>query len=407
MPTPCPRMPLKAAAEIREFLDQADPRTLSCAQAADALKLFAEIERLGHAGKVLFAERATDSSSSWVTEGHRSAASWLAETSRCSMSEAITSLETAKRLGALEKTRAALRRGELSSGQLKEIASAAERDPAKETELIQTARNGSLKQLKEKARGIRLRASSAADDDARYRAIHAARYCRHWSDDDGAFRVEVKLTPDRGALLASALEKETDVFFDEARKRGDLEPSQAYRADALVALVTGEGKSCGPRVGKGGAGVGGANYTVVMRADAAALRRGYAKGDEICQIAGVGGVPVSTVREVLGDAFVKIVIRDAVDVKSVCHVGRTIHAHVRTALEDRDPTCVLCDCAFGLEIHHWRQDYAVCRTTSLDGLARVCKFHHDLITYDGYKLEGGPGRWKLAPPPGRKLLDSG
>lgn len=402
-----PQTPQKAASEIRVFLDQVDPRTLSCAQAADAVKLFAEIERLGNAGKVLFSERATESSSSWVSEGHRSAASWLAETSQCSISEAITSLETAKRLGALEKTQAALRRGELSRGQVKEIASAAKRDPSKESELIQTARNGTMRQLRDKARGIRIRASSAAEENVRYRAIHAARYCRQWSDDDGAFRVEAKLTPDSGARLASALEKEANVFFDEARKRGNLEPSHAYRADALVALVTGEGKSCHPHGRHGRPSVGGANYTVTMRVDAPALRRGYAKGGEICEIPGVGPVPVSTVRQIVGDAFVKFVIRDTVDVKSVCHVGRTIPAHVRTALEERDPTCVLCDCAFGLEMHHWREDYAVCRTTSVDGLARVCKFHHDLITYDGYKLEGGPGKWKLAPGPPPKIFDSG
>lgn len=91
----------------------------------------------------------------------------------------------------------------------------------------------------------------------------------------------------------------------------------------------------------------------------------------------------------------KIVIRDAVDVKSVTHAGRAIPAHVRTALEERDPTCVLCDCAFGLEAHHWRQDFALCRTTRLDGLARLCQYHHDLVTYGGYKLTGGPGAWRL------------
>jgi len=103
----------------------------------------------------------------------------------------------------------------------------------------------------------------------------------------------------------------------------------------------------------------------------------------------------------------KVVVKDAVDVLSVCHVGRTVPAHIQSALEERDPTCVLCDNAFGLEMHHWRSDYAKSKTTSLSELARLCKHHHDLITYDGYKLIGGPGAWELVPPPAPKILDSG
>ena len=91
---------------------------------------------------------------------------------------------------------------------------------------------------------------------------------------------------------------------------------------------------------------------------------------------------------------------DGVDVTTVCHVGRGIRAHVHSALAERDRTCVVpgCDVASGLESHHWRQDYAKCKTTSLDGLARVCKCHHDLITYEGFALTGGPGRWRFVPP---------
>lgn len=410
------KMPREAVAQIRSFLEEVDPQTLSTSDAADAVELFVEIERLGAAGKLLLASRAADSTK-WICEGHRSAASWLAERSGSSMRDAVSSIETADRLRALEKTSAALRRGELSFSQAEAVASAAEKDPSKEGELVRAAGTESLKSLKARARKIRLRASSAQEENERYRALRAARYCRHWSDDEGAFRLEARLTPDAGARLASSLEAETNDLFDDARQSGTREQTQAYRADALVALVarhshgspsrrdhgnddSGSSSAAGrslKRASNASTRKGCASRTdvVLVRVDATALKRGYTIGEEMCEIAGVGPVPVSVAREVLGDCFLKAVIRDAVDVKGICHFGRTIPAHVRTALEERDPTCVLCDCAFGLEAHHWREDYVKCMTTSLDGLARLCRYHHDLVTYGGYKLVGGPGAWRL------------
>ena len=73
-----------------------------------------------------------------------------------------------------------------------------------------------------------------------------------------------------------------------------------------------------------------------------------------------------------------------------------------------------CDVAQGLENHHWDVDYAVCKHTSLAGLARVCHWHHGLLTYGGYVLRGEPGSWEMRGPPGGDrfetwppLLDSG
>ena len=79
----------------------------------------------------------------------------------------------------------------------------------------------------------------------------------------------------------------------------------------------------------------------------------------------------------------------------------TIPAHVHTALEERDPVCVVpgCDVAQGLENHHWDVPYADCGTSSLAGLARVCAYHHDLVSYSGYDIAGGPGDASSGSPP--------
>lgn len=112
----------------------------------------------------------------------------------------------------------------------------------------------------------------------------------------------------------------------------------------------------------------------------------------------------------LSDAHVKLLMVDGVDVKTVCHVGRSVPAHIQSALEERDRHCVVpgCDVSQGLESHHWDVPYAECGTSTLDGLARVCQVHHDLVSYDGYELTGGPGAWEMRAPPGGILdFDSG
>jgi 5-methylcytosine-specific restriction endonuclease McrA len=62
-------------------------------------------------------------------------------------------------------------------------------------------------------------------------------------------------------------------------------------------------------------------------------------------------------------------------VTSVAHVGRTIAARVRTALEARDPMCVVpgCDIRLGLEIDHI-VPFAGGGLSMLANLARLCSF---------------------------------
>ena len=63
-------------------------------------------------------------------------------------------------------------------------------------------------------------------------------------------------------------------------------------------------------------------------------------------------------------------------------------------------SCPGCDTAHGLENHHWDVDYAVCKHDLLTGLARVCSFHHGLLTYGGWILAvaaRGLARWRNHP----------
>ena len=388
----------RASQALADGLTDADPDLVTTAQAAEIVERASEVERQAAAARTLFAARAAQSTR-WRTEGHGNPASWFADTTKSSMGDAMATLEVAEALEVLPATTEALRQGDLSFAQVRQIAPAARAHPEAEKQLLEQAAEGSLKELKEACTTVRAVASSAAEEIERYNAIRRDRYLHHFTDADGAFRLDAKLTPDAGAQIMSSLQAEADLIFEEARKAGEREPAAAYLADALVARVTGRGRS--------GGGASGSSTTI--RVDATALRAGHVRLGETCEIPGIGPVPVATARRQLSDTALKYVVVKGVDVLSVCHVGRTVPAHVQTALEERDPVCVApgCSVAQGLENHHWDVPYADCKTTSLSGLARVCAFHHDLLTYDGYELGGGPGRWELRAPPDADPFDTG
>ncbi len=121
--------------------------------------------------------------------------------------------------------------------------------------------------------------------------------------------------------------------------------------------------------------------TVVVRVDWDALTRGWPEGGEVCEIAGVGPVPVSLVKAMIntGDAVLKAVVTRGVDVVSVAHLGRHPTVAQRTAMQWLDLICVEDGCgqrAFH-EIDH-TLPWATNRITLLQLLQPLCKVHHRL-----------------------------
>ena len=125
----------------------------------------------------------------------------MAQKTGTGIGEALGALETSAALECLPATTEALRRGALSSPQVKVIAGAAAVDPRTETRLLEGAATGNLKGLKDAAAQVRAAAHSAAQELARYNTLRAGRALRHWTDPDGAFRLDARLTPDAGAKL--------------------------------------------------------------------------------------------------------------------------------------------------------------------------------------------------------------
>jgi len=372
---------------LRALVGDLEPRCLRGEDAARFLSLFAEAERLAGVGKALMARR-VEETSLHTREGHRSAAEYVAAKTGTSVGAAGRELETARRLENLPETSQAWRNGKLSEAQAKEIASAASADPSAEAELLAAAANKPLAQLAERCRQVR--AAAVADEKAHHDALHRSRYLRHWTGQDGAFRMDLRTTPDAGAAILAGLEPFQEQIFAESRAAARRDKAEAHAADALVAMARAATTAGGAEASKA---------TVGVRVDAAALERGRVEGEETCDIPGVGPVPVATARALLGDAAVKLVISRGVDVVSVVHLGRTVTAHQRSALEQRDPTCVVEGCSVGrhLEIDHV-DGWALTRVTTLERLARLCRWHHHQKTYCGYRLEGSPGNWRWCGP---------
>jgi hypothetical protein len=192
------------------------------------------------------------------------------------------------------------------------------------------------------------------------------------------------MTVANGALVMAALKPIQDEIFKAARQSGAHERPEAYAADALMALCE---KATSKQSSESGRKASRPNAVINIRVDINALKRGRTENGEVCEIAGVGPIPVATATEYLGEAFLKLLILDGVDIKTVAHMGRAIPAPLRTAVEERDRVCQVptCDMTMGLEIDHIKP-FAEGGVASFENLVRLCKRHHLQKTHEGYRL---------------------
>jgi len=377
-----------ASSSLHEAVAALDPECLSGADAQRLYTSVVEVLRLATAAKLSLATR-IESSNIWRESGHRNAASLIAETEGVGVGQAQSTLETGKALGDAPKTAEALRDGKLSEPQVKELASAVAVDPGKEHELVDAAQGESLKNLRDRCRRTKARAASA-DPAKTLAAIHADRHIRHWTDEQGAFCLQGRLTPDRGAQFLSVLDAATKDRFDEASKNGERESMAAYAADALIDLLCGDSSRKGrPKT------------IVNVRVDQEALFNREARGDEVSAIDGIGEVPVRVIESLLSDAYLKVLFYQGTDVNKICHPGRYINPSIRTALQNDQPCCVVprCGSTKFLEIDHI-QPVEENGPVKLTNLCRLCSYHHDQKTNAGYVVyKDDDGTWHFDPPP--------
>jgi hypothetical protein len=378
-----------AVKAVREAAAVADPEILDGRGAVRLLEAGEEIERLGATIKLLAARR-LEETNAWRREGDRTSAHYLARKTGTSLGQAVGTLKTARRLDPHGATAEALRAGELSPHQAAPITEACEADPHAEKDLVAKAATDSFQVLRDECQ--RVKAAARADEIADHDAIRKSRYLRTWTDRDGAGRGEWKLPPEGQAKLLARLGVEADAVAAEAKVAGaPAESRQAYTADALARLADSKGHGSGPPT------------VMHVRVDHAALRRGHTQPGEICEIEGVGSIPVATALAMSTEALAYAILTNGTAITDIWRLDRTIPRALRIALQERDQTCIVPHCSVRdhLQIHH-RQAVDDDGPTSEENCCRVCGYHHYLCTHHGWRIDrDDAGEWRFLPPIGR------
>jgi hypothetical protein len=141
-------------------------------------------------------------------------------------------------------------------------------------------------------------------------------------------------------------------------------------------------------------------YLGLIRVDLEALHRGRVEGDELCEITGVGPVPVERAKALLGEAVLKLVITKGVDVLNVTSLGRGPTAAMKVALAWSQPACTAegCSRTYVQYDHRYGDEYAKTKHTRLDETDPLCTHDHDLKTYSNWALVPGKGKRPFVPP---------
>ena len=358
---------------------------LDAHEAAKVVEQCAEGERLLAALRGL-ATATLEDKALWRREGFRSVAHWMASKTGTAVGPAIATMEMVSLLADLPVVAEAFRAGRLSEAQAREIAAVASEVADAEEQLVEAAGKLTFRDLREECR--RVEAAAAVDEDDRYRQVHGRRRIRAWVDRHNVGRLSARMTPDELARVMNEIDRRCGAIAEGAIRGRWFESWEAHRVDALVEMALPD--TDGP------AGPASVVHVVV---DYEALMRGHTVAGERCEIPGIGPIPVTLARQMSEDCILKVLLTKGVDVMSVAHGGYTIPAHLRTALDVRDPKCIVpgCDGRRRLQKDH-RNAFGRTQVTKLEDLAHLCPFHHYLKTFCGYTYRGGPGTWEWIPP---------
>jgi hypothetical protein len=377
---------LEAAA--RAVTDGLDPDAVPGSMATAVVERLDHVCRIVTAARTLMARR-LEEAQAWAGTGHRSAAELLAAMTGSSLAAARSELETSAALPNQPDVRDGLREGRLSPAQGAVIADAATADPRAAARLVDEAARSNLNELRQQAG--RIKAAADPDPDATHARIHKQRRCSRHTEPDGTWVLVARGTAEDGAVISSVLDQLIDQRYRDHSLNTCRDGRDAAAFDALVDLARQHGgnettTSSNPR------------FLALLRADVEALQRGAVEGEELCEITGIGPVPVSRARELLGESVLKLVITKGVDVLSVTSLGRGPTAAQKVALAWMMPTCTAEGCSRTHTENDHRIEFRQTHHTRLDELDPLCDGHHDMKTRDGWALVEGKGKRPFVPP---------
>ena len=306
--------------------------------------------------------------------------------------QAQSQLETSKRVARQPKTVRALREGELSARKAELVSDAAAVAPDAEDALLALAATAPVGVLRKAC----VEAKASVDRDAMFDRAHKGRSAREWTDADGSWHFHAHGTVDGGARFRAAWEPIVNELFRAAYKQGRREPREAYAFDALIELARRAGQ---PAPGDSKAKRPSPRFLGLVRVDHAALVRGAVDDGEVCEIAGLGPIPVTTARQLLGDAILKLVLTNGQQVANVTSLRRSATVAQQVALWWQAPCCQALDCTGTrrLENDH-RDEWCKTHVTEVETLDPLCGHHHWLKTVLGWALVDGEGKRPMVPP---------
>jgi hypothetical protein len=375
---------------LRELAAEFDPNAVALCEAPRLWQTAVRAARFAESIALLLAPR-VEAAGVWKRKGYRTAAEQLAAEAGTSVPAAQSLLGTSKRVAAQPKTERALRAGELSMPKAELVAGAIEVAPDAADELLELARTAPVAKVREEV----LRAKAAVNADETYARIRKERSATSRTDAEGAWNFHARGPVDDGAVFVKTLEGITDEFFKAAYAEGRDEPRSAYAFDALIEMAR---RASGERAQETNASTR-PQLLGLVRVDHAALVRGRVESDEVCEIAGLGPIPVERARELLGDAVVKLVLTKGVDVMNVTHLGRGPTVAQKIAMWWQTPQCTDINCTRvqRIQFDH-REEWTKTHHTRLDEGDGLCGHHHDLKTYFGWALVDGTGKRPMVPP---------
>jgi len=391
-----------AVGMVRREVSGTDFTAVSGPCATELVGLFGELKKLAESGLTLAAARveAADRSALAGT-AFKDTKDLLSCAAGMSRSAAEGLLDLAERLSKHSATKDAFRDGLLSAAEATEVAKAADRNASAEASLLDEAKKGDFTNLRNKAAAV---VDPDPDADARRAAYaRAKRNLRTWCDSEGLAHLSACGAPDViGALWARA-SAAADARFKANAGGPERIDSRHNLFDAFSELVLAGGVPAGggtaPVAGAGsstanssgtnssGTGSPGVPGTgpkaasvrpkvdLMILVDFGALCRGVGLPGERCEIPGIGPVAVETARSYLGEAALKFLLTDGVDIKAVAHAGRHVGAHLRSALAWKFNSCIDCGRSLGLELDHL-EPYAKGGKTSLENLRPRCRACH-------------------------------
>ncbi|MEO6467724.1 MAG: hypothetical protein ABIP21_01390, partial [Acidimicrobiia bacterium] len=185
----------------------------------------------------------------------------------------------------------------------------------------ETAKTAGVRGLKTECDRVAAAAASRDGEREQYERIRAARSLRHRRLAGGTGSIEIRGPLDRTAQMMAALEPFERDLFTENRTNGRRVHPDAVAFDALVRLCEqAVCESTRPERKTGSRPLA----MVIVHMSKTAYERGWTEPGEVCEIEGVGPIPVAVARRMASDAILKSLVMDGVDVTRISHYGRTI-----------------------------------------------------------------------------------